>query len=103
MKPHLRWAYPLFLSRVHIAVLVRLKALPWKPFNMSMPTALQEVLDLQLAVQMRDDHLAECQRQSEIDQQQIDELERQVLMQVCPLLPHARTDTPISIQSNMLL
>lgn len=51
------------------------------------------MLDLQLAVQMRDDHLAECQRQSEMDQQQIDELERQVLMQVRPLcclkLPHA--------------
>ena len=46
---------------------------------------MQEVLDLQLAVQMRDDHLAECQGQSEIDQQQIDELERQVLMQVWPL------------------
>ena len=43
---------------------------------------LQEVLDLQLAVQTRDDHLAECQQQSDIDQQQIDELERQVLMQV---------------------
>lgn len=43
------------------------------------------MLDLQLAVQMRDDHLAECQRQSEMDQQQIDELERQVLMQVGPL------------------
>ncbi|KAL0047798.1 hypothetical protein WJX82_000192 [Trebouxia sp. C0006] len=41
----------------------------------------QEVLDLQLAVQMRDDHLAECQRQSELDQQQIDDLERQLLMQ----------------------
>ena len=44
---------------------------------------LQEVRDLQLAVQMRDDHLAECQRQSDIDQQQIDDLERQLLMQVC--------------------
>ena len=43
----------------------------------------QEVSDLQLAVQMRDDHLAECQRQSDIDQEQIDELERQLLMQVC--------------------
>jgi len=43
---------------------------------------MQEVLDLQLAVQMRDDHLAECQRQSELDQQQIDDLERQLLMQV---------------------
>ncbi|KAL0024101.1 hypothetical protein WJX79_006964 [Trebouxia sp. C0005] len=41
----------------------------------------QEVLDLQLAVQMRDDHLAECQRQSELDQLQIDDLERQLLMQ----------------------
>ncbi|DBA94296.1 hypothetical protein WJX77_005306 [Trebouxia sp. C0004] len=41
----------------------------------------QEVLDLQLAVQMRDDHLAECQRQSDLDQQQIDDLERQLLMQ----------------------
>lgn len=54
---------------------------------------LQEVLDLQLAVQMRDDHLAECQRQSELDQQQIDELERQVLMQVCmhtPCLPNLK-------------
>lgn len=43
---------------------------------------VQEVLDLQLAVQMRDDHLAECQRQSELDQLQIDDLERQLLMQV---------------------
>lgn len=43
---------------------------------------VQEVQDLQLAVQMRDDHLAECQRQSDLDQQQIDELERQLLMQV---------------------
>lgn len=43
---------------------------------------MQEVLDLQLAVQMRDDHLAECQRQSEVEQQQIDDLERQILMQV---------------------
>ena len=43
---------------------------------------VQEVLDLQLAVQMRDDHLAECQRQSDLDQQQIDDLERQLLMQV---------------------
>ena len=44
---------------------------------------LQEVSDLQLAVQMRDDHLAECQRQSDTDQEQIDELERQLLMQAC--------------------
>ena len=43
----------------------------------------REVQDLQLAVRMRDDHLAECQRQSDIDQQQIDDLERQLLMQVC--------------------
>ena len=41
------------------------------------------MLDLQLAVQLRDDHLAECQRQAEMDQQQVDELERQLLMQVC--------------------
>lgn len=43
---------------------------------------VQEVQDLQLAVQMRDDHLAECRHQSDLDQQQIDELERQLLMQV---------------------
>ena len=60
----------------------------WVPHGSSMTAELelgivvQEVQDLQLAVQMRDDHLAECQRQSDLDQQQIDELERQLLMQV---------------------
>ena len=62
--------------------------LTWVQHGSSMTVGLelgvmvQEVQDLQLAVQMRDDHLAECRHQSDLDQQQIDELERQLLMQV---------------------
>ena len=62
--------------------------LAWVQHGSSMTAGLelgvmvQEVQDLQLAVQLRDDHLAECRRQSDLDQQQIDELERQLLMQV---------------------
>lgn len=43
---------------------------------------VQEITDLQEAVRMRDAHLAECSRQADSDQQQIDDLERQLLMQV---------------------
>ena len=50
--------------------------------GLELGVVVQEVQDLQLAVQIRDDHLAECQHQSDLDQQQIDELERQLLMQV---------------------
>lgn len=72
---------------MHIDANRMLYEMPWclLSFSGAVRLQLQEVLDLQLAVQMRDDHLAECQRQSDIDQQQVDELERQVLMQVrCP-------------------
>ena len=48
---------------------------------------LQEITDLQEAVRMRDSHLAECSQQADQDQQQIDDLERQLLMQARLLHP----------------
>ena len=42
---------------------------------------LQEITDLQEAVRIKDRHLAAYSRQADQDQQQIDDLERQLLMQ----------------------
>lgn len=52
---------------------------------------VQEIADLQEAARIRDSRLGECSRQAELDQQQIDDLERQLLMQVSQALcnwPH---------------